>query len=111
MPETYVIYVDDSGNEEHGVLFSAVLLPADCWSDALGNWIGLRRELADEPHKLPTFFELHSQPFLSKRPLKPLRKASERREVQLAPSQGDPVLQNVALARAQVELSDLVLTS
>lgn len=111
MPETFMIYVDDSGNEDHGVLFSAVLLPADCWAQALGHWLDLRDELAAAPHELPTFFEIHSQPFLSARPLKPMRKATERRQAILAPEQADAALQNVALARAQVELSDLVLTS
>ena len=107
----YLIYVDDSGNEEHGVLFSAVMLPAECWSSALGYWIALRRELANGPGGLPTFVEIHSQPFLSLRPLKPLRKSLERQAQVLAPSQPNDVLQSVALARAQIELTDLSLTA
>lgn len=111
MPETFLVYVDDSGNEDHGVLFSAVLLPADCWAKALGHWLSLRQELAEGADQLPSFFEIHSQPFLSARPLKPLRKAMQRRQLILAPGQADASLQSVALARAQVELSDLALTS
>jgi hypothetical protein len=107
--ETFLIYVDDSGNETHGVVFSAVVLEASSWADALGCWTRLRRELVAQPYELPTFFEIHSQGFLSVRPLKELRKDWERREKILAARSPDPVLESVALARAQVELADVAL--
>ena len=110
MSETYLIYIDDSGNEKVGTIFSAVVFASSAWTQALDYWIGLRRELAEPPCGLPSFFEIHSHSFVSLRPLKETRKDFERREKILAARADDPVLQSVALARAQIELGEVALS-
>lgn len=110
MSETYLIYVDDSGNENVGTIFSAVAFASSAWAEALAYWIGLRHELANAPYGLPTFFEIHTQSFVSLRPLKETWKDFERREKILAARSNDPVLQSVALARAQIELGEVALS-
>jgi hypothetical protein len=108
--EHFYIYVDDSGDEKNGALFSAVVVSAERWRETLGYWLGLRQQLAAD-YGLPTFFEIHSVGFLSARTLKELTKNYERREtIMNAPTDQDAVLHGVALARAGIELADLQLT-
>lgn len=107
----YFVYVDDSGNQDVGILFSAVAVAADRWAEVLGFWKRTRREFADDARmQLPTSFELHSVEFLGRHPLKTLRKASERRHELIAPElPSNPCLRGVVAARAQVELADVAL--
>lgn len=102
------IYVDDSGDDTIGVSMSALLLPAENWATCLGYWMRLRAELQKE-HGLPTFFEIHSNAFLSAQPLKDVKAATTRRSVILGTRLADPALDAIALARAQLELADLTL--
>jgi len=107
----FLVYVDDSGNEDVGLLFTAVVVAADAWAGVLRYWKQTRREFADDPElRLPTSFELHSLPFLGRRPLKEYRKRVERRSAVIDTSlPEDPHLAGVVTARAQVELADLAL--
>jgi hypothetical protein len=68
---SYVVYVDDSGNQEVGVLWSALAIPLEMWSEYLGRWQGFRRNLLSR-HEVPAAFELHAQVWLSQRPTKEL---------------------------------------
>jgi hypothetical protein len=52
--EHFYIYVDDSGDEKNGALFSAVVVSAERWRETLGYWLGLRQQLAAD-YGLPTF--------------------------------------------------------
>jgi hypothetical protein len=102
------IYVDDSGDDEIGVSMSALLLPAEEWSTCLGYWTETRTEL-QERYGLPKHFEIHSNAFLSAHPLKDLRARAAKQASVLASREEDPVLDAIAIARAQLELSDLAL--
>lgn len=108
----FLIYVDDSGNEDIGTLFSAVIVPADSWSTALDYWLGLRNELLSD-FQLPIGFELHARPFLSLQPMQEVDAAQKKRDAILGPKSRDPdsILGAVGLARAQIELSEVGLTN
>jgi hypothetical protein len=67
----YVVYVDDSGNQEAGVLWTALAIPLEMWSEYLGRWRGFRQNLLNQ-HQLPSAFELHAHAWLSQRPAKEL---------------------------------------
>jgi hypothetical protein len=70
----YVVYVDDSGNQDAGVLWTALAIPLEMWSEYLGRWQGFRRNLLNR-HQLPSAFELHAHAWLSQRPTKELDEA------------------------------------
>jgi len=107
---SYLIYVDDSGDEEIGDLFSALIIPGRRWSEMLTYWRKLREEL-ERSNGLPPKFELHARSFLSYRPTKELTKEEQRRQRIFESRHADPALHAVALARAQIELGDLTLTA
>jgi hypothetical protein len=65
----YLIYVDDSGNEAHGWLWTALALPNELWTDHLRRWLSFRRWLYKQ-HAVPANFELHAQVWLSSEPSK-----------------------------------------
>ena len=102
------VYVDDSGDDSIGRSMTAVLIPAERWSISLGYWTALRGEL-EEKFGLPRHFEIHSNPFLSSHPLKDERRLRGRRVDIITARETDPVLDTIAIARAQVELADLAL--
>ncbi|HEY5943558.1 MAG TPA: DUF3800 domain-containing protein [Solirubrobacterales bacterium] len=68
---SFVVYVDDSGNQNVGVLWTALAIPLDLWSEYLGRWRGFRANLMNQ-HSLPSDFELHGHAWLSQRPAKEL---------------------------------------
>jgi hypothetical protein len=63
----YVIYVDDSGNEHVGSLWTALAIPAEWWTEYLGRWLGFRKWLY-RTQGVPASFELHSSVWLSAHP-------------------------------------------
>lgn len=64
---TYIVYVDDSGSDQVGLLWSALALPFDLWTEYLHRWLGFRRWLYQK-HSIPASFELHAQVWLSTNP-------------------------------------------
>ena len=66
---SYMVYVDDSGNENVGWLWTAFALPFDLWSEYLGRWLSFRHWLFRQ-HGVPANFELHSQAWLAVEPAK-----------------------------------------
>jgi hypothetical protein len=70
---SFVVYVDDSGNQDVGVLWTALAIPLDRWSEYLGRWQRFRRFLTHR-HGLPPGFELHGHAWLSQRPAKDLER-------------------------------------
>lgn len=104
------IYVDDSGNEIIGASMTALIIPSERWSECLGYWMQLRRELESD-YKLPSHFEIHSNAFLSAHPLKDVQAAARQQSKILSSRLDDPVLDSVAIAKAQVELADIALNA
>jgi hypothetical protein len=43
---SFVVYVDDSGNQDVGVLWTALAIPLDRWTEYLGRWQSFRRFLS-----------------------------------------------------------------
>lgn len=66
---SFVAYVDDSGNENVGLLWTALAIPLDLWTEYLGRWLSFRHWLYKE-HGVPANFELHAQVWLSVEPAK-----------------------------------------
>lgn len=65
----YVVYVDDSGNEKIGSLWTALAIPMDLWTEYLGRWLGFRENLYSK-YSVPASFELHAQAWLAIEPEK-----------------------------------------
>lgn len=55
---TYLVYVDDSGDENQDLL-TAVAIPVESWTSLLENWKKYRRWVAKR-HGVPTATELHA---------------------------------------------------
>ncbi len=66
---SYIAYVDDSGNENIGWMWTALALPFDLWSEYLRRWLAFRHWLYRQ-HGVPANFELHSQVWLAVEPAK-----------------------------------------
>lgn len=66
---SYLIYVDDSGNESQGWLWTALAHPVELWTEHLRRWLSFRRWLYKQ-HAVPANFELHAQVWLSPEPAK-----------------------------------------
>lgn len=64
---SYLVYVDDSGNEQVGWLWSAIAHPVELWTDHLQRWLHFRSWLY-HAHGVPANFELHAQVWLSADP-------------------------------------------
>ena len=65
---SYVGYVDDSGNEDLGLLWVALLIPFEQWTEYLQRWLGFRKNLYAKT-RVPASHELHAQVWLSPDPL------------------------------------------
>jgi hypothetical protein len=65
---SYIAYVDDSGNEQLGLLWTAILIPFDLWTEYLRRWLGFRTNLYAKTG-VPASYELHTQVWLSPDPL------------------------------------------
>ena len=65
---SYIAYVDDSGNEDLGLLWVALLVPLDLWTEYLRRWLGFRKNLYAKTG-VPASQELHAQVWLSPDPL------------------------------------------
>lgn len=59
---TYLIYVDDSGDESDS-FHTGILIPVRQWSSYLGQWLNYRKRLYTK-HQVPTRWELHSSSWL-----------------------------------------------
>jgi hypothetical protein len=66
---SYVVYVDDSGNEKVGSLWSGLAIPHELWTEYLKRWLSFRRTLYKK-HGVPASFELHAQAWLAIEPIK-----------------------------------------
>lgn len=55
---TYLVYVDDSGDETQDLL-SALAIPVEVWADTLRKWKGFRRWV-DRKFSIPPSVELHA---------------------------------------------------
>lgn len=66
---SYIVYVDDSGNEKVGWLWTALAVPLDLWTEYLGRWLSFRHWLYAK-HAIPASFELHAQAWLAVEPSK-----------------------------------------
>jgi hypothetical protein len=66
---SYIGYVDDSGSENFGWLWTGLALPADLWGEYLGRWLKFRQWLYNV-HRVPASFELHAQAWLATSPIK-----------------------------------------
>lgn len=95
LERSYVVYVDDSGNQEAGVLWTALAIPLEMWSEYLGRWQGFRENLMNK-HRLPSGFELHGHAWLSQRPTKEL----DEGQAELALGSDGEVLPILARERA-----------
>lgn len=65
---SYIGYVDDSGNEDLGLLWVALLVPFDLWAEYLRRWLSFRQNLYVKTG-VPASHELHAQVWLSPAPL------------------------------------------
>lgn len=79
----YIAYVDDSGNEAIGWLWTGLAVPFELWSEYLRRWLSFRHWLYRK-HGVPANFELHAQVWLSVEPARQTRAAE-----QLALVEGD----------------------
>jgi hypothetical protein len=64
---SYVAYVDETGNKETGLLWVALAIPFDLWTEYLRRWLGFRTNLYAKT-KIPASYELHAQVWLSPDP-------------------------------------------
>lgn len=64
---SYIAYVDDSGNETLGWLWTGLAVPFDLWCEYLRRWLSFRHWLY-RAHGVPANFELHAQVWLSVEP-------------------------------------------
>jgi hypothetical protein len=78
---SYIAYVDDSGNENVGWLWTALAVPMDLWTEYLGRWLSFRGWLYRQ-YGVPANFELHSQAWLSVEPAKHTEAADQLALVQ-----------------------------
>lgn len=74
---SYVVYVDDSGNEKVGSLWTGLAIPMDLWTEYLARWLSFRSFLYNK-HSLPASFELHAQAWLAIEPDKHIEDDSQR---------------------------------
>jgi hypothetical protein len=74
---SYIAYVDDSGNEKVGSLWTALAIPLDLWTEYLGRWLNYRRFLYTR-HCVPASFELHAQGWLAIEPEKHIEDKAQR---------------------------------
>jgi uncharacterized protein DUF3800 len=79
---SYIVYVDDSGNEKIGSLWTGLAIPLDLWTEYLKRWLGFRRVLYNR-HSIPASFELHAQAWLAIEPEKHIEDASQRELVKV----------------------------
>ncbi|HEX5526084.1 MAG TPA: DUF3800 domain-containing protein [Solirubrobacterales bacterium] len=100
MPQrSYVVYVDDSGNEKIGLLWTGLAIPLDLWTEYLRRWLGFRRTLYRK-HSIPASFELHAQGWLAIEPEKHIEDESQKK---LARADGQ-LLELLARDKAQRRL-------
>jgi hypothetical protein len=78
---SYIAYVDDSGSENVGWLWTALVLPLDLWTEYLGRWLSFRRWLYRQ-YGVPAEFELHAQVWLSVEPARQTRAVEQLALVQ-----------------------------
>ncbi|HEU5063958.1 MAG TPA: DUF3800 domain-containing protein [Solirubrobacterales bacterium] len=74
---SYIVYVDDSGNENVGSLWTGLAIPLDLWTEYLKRWLGFRSVLYGK-HAIPASFELHAQAWLAIEPERHIEDESQR---------------------------------
>lgn len=94
---SYVVYVDDSGNEKVGSLWTGLAIPVDLWTEYLRRWLGFRRALYNK-HSIPASFELHAQAWLAIEPEKHIEGEAQR---ELAKGDDGQVVQLLRRDKAQ----------
>ena len=62
---TFLVYVDDSG-DEHLDLLCGLVVPIAVWSETLRMWLEFRRRLL-QLYAIPVSYELHASKFLQGR--------------------------------------------
>lgn len=62
---TYLIYIDDSGDEHHDVL-AAFCIPVETWGPVIGYWKAFRKQM-NRQWGVPPSVEFHSQELLRRR--------------------------------------------
>ena len=72
----YIAYVDDSGSEAVGWLWTGLAIPFELWSEYLRRWLLFRKWLYRQ-HGIPANFELHAQVWLSVEPVRQTRSAEQ----------------------------------
>lgn len=70
----YLVYVDDSGNEAVGSLWTGLAIPFELWTEYLGRWLAFRKAIYSKT-SVPASFELHSQMWLSRNPIRDIPEA------------------------------------
>lgn len=63
----FLTYIDDSGNENVGALWTALAIPAEWWTEYLRRWLQFRKWL-NRTEGVPASFELHATVWLSAHP-------------------------------------------
>jgi Protein of unknown function (DUF3800) len=94
---SYIVYVDDSGNEKVGSLWTGLAIPLDLWTEYLKRWLGFRRVLYNK-HSIPASFELHAQAWLAIEPEKHIEDEAQR---ELAKADGGEVVPLLQRGRGQ----------
>lgn len=99
----YLVYVDDSGNEQVGWLWSAIAHPVELWTEHLQRWLNFRSWLY-RTHGIPASFELHAQVWLSADPAKNTDAEQLARVTQLDGELVEIVRQGKASRRSRFEV-------
>lgn len=94
---SYVVYVDDSGNEKVGSLWTGLAIPLDLWTEYLKRWLGFRRALYKQ-HAIPASFELHAQAWLA---IEPEKHIEDEAQLELARGEDGAVVPLLQRGRAQ----------
>lgn len=94
---SYIVYVDDSGNEKVGSLWTGLAIPLDLWTEYLKRWLGFRKTLYNR-HAIPASFELHAQAWLA---IEPRKHIEDESQLALATTDAGQVVDLLARGRAQ----------
>jgi hypothetical protein len=105
---SYLVYVDDSGNEQVGWLWSAIAHPTELWTEHLQRWLNFRSWLY-RTHFVPASFELHAQVWLSANPAKNTDEQQLARITQPDGQLVEIVRQGKASRRARFEVFEKAL--
>jgi hypothetical protein len=77
---SYIAYIDDSGTDESGLIWSALVIPFELWTEYLGRWLAFRAALFKETG-VPADWELHAVHWLSPRPTRSVKAQTQQDQV------------------------------